>query len=78
MRAKDFEATVKHAPFRRFTIHLDGRSVDVDHPEQVFLTPDKTTVVVALADSGIQILDMDLISSLSVKPRGRALTKSAA
>jgi hypothetical protein len=76
MRAKDFEATVKHTPFRPFTIHLDGRSIDVGHPEQVFVTPDKTTIVVALPDEGIQILDMDLISSLSVKNRGRSSAKA--
>jgi hypothetical protein len=77
MKAKDFEATLKHTPFRRFTINVDGQSVNVDHPEQVLLTADKSTVVVALRDSGIQILDMDLISSLSVKGRGRASTKAA-
>ena len=77
MRAKDFEATLKHTPFRRFTIHLDGRSIDVDHPEQVLLTPHKTTVVVALPDEGIQILDMELISSLSLKGRGRSSAKAA-
>ena len=76
MKARDFEATLKHAPFRRFTIHMDGRSVDVDHPEQVLLTPDKSTVVVALPDTGIQILDMDLISSLSIKGRNRTSTKA--
>ena len=75
MKARDFEATLKHTPFRRFTIHLDSRSIDVDHPEQVLLTTDKSTVVVALPDTGIQILDMDLISSLSVKGRGRTSTK---
>ena len=77
MRARDFEATLKHAPFRRFTINVDGHSIEVDHPEQVLLTADKSTVVVALRDSGIQILDMDLISSLSVTGRAKSSTKSA-
>ncbi len=77
MKADDFESTLNHTPFRRFTIHIDGRSVDVDHPEQVLLTRDKSTVVVALPDSGIQILDMDLISSLSMKGRSRANSKSS-
>ena len=77
MKAADFESTVKHTPFQRFTIHIDGKSVDVDHPDQVLLTRDKNTVVVALPDSGIQILDMDLISSLSMKGRSRSASKSA-
>lgn len=77
MKAVDFESTLKHTPFRRFTIHADGKSVDVDHPEQVLLTPDKNTVVIALPDSGIQIFDMDLISSLSMKARSRSSSKSS-
>ena len=76
MKARDFEATLKHTPFRRFTIQVDGQAIGVDHPEQVLLTSDKATVVVALPDAGIQILDMDLISSLSIKGRGRASTKA--
>jgi hypothetical protein len=77
MKARDFEATLRHTPFRRFRINVDGQSVEVDHPEQVLLTADKSTVVVALRDSGIQILDMDLISSLSVTGRAKSSTKSA-
>jgi len=77
MKARDFEATLKHTPFRRFTIKADGQSIDVDHPEQVLLTSDKSTVVIALPDAGIQILDMDLISSLSIKGRGRSQAKAA-
>ncbi|MEO7300160.1 MAG: hypothetical protein ABI042_16470 [Verrucomicrobiota bacterium] len=77
MKAADFESTLKHTPFRRFTIHIDGKSVDVDHLEQVLLTRDKSTVVVALPDAGIQILDMDLISSLSMKGRTRSTSKAS-
>lgn len=77
MKAEDFESILKHAPFKRFTIHVDGRSVDVDHPEQVYVTPDKRTVIVALPDSGIQILDMELISSISIRGRGRSSRKAS-
>ena len=63
-------------PFRQFTVLVDGRSVDVNHPDQVLLTPDKSTVVVALPDSGIQLLDMELISSLSLKAHRRVSPKA--
>ncbi len=76
MKAKEFEATLRHVPFKRFTIHVDGRSVDVDHPEQVLMTADKSTIVIAMPDSGIQIVDMERISSLSMKGRGAARIKT--
>ncbi|MDW8309243.1 MAG: hypothetical protein RMK20_07700 [Verrucomicrobiales bacterium] len=77
MKPEEFESILKLAPFKRFTIHVDGRSIDVDHPEQVFVTPDKSTVIVALPDAGIQILDMELISSISIRGRGRSSRKAA-
>jgi len=76
MNATDFESTLKQMPFRRFTIHIGGKSVDVNHPEQVLVTQNKNTVVVALPDSGIQILDMELISSISLKGSSRSKSKS--
>ena len=69
MRAKSFEETLRHTPFRTFEIHADGRNVLVDHPEQVLITPDKATVVVADRDGGLAILDMAHISSISLKGR---------
>lgn len=77
MKPQEFESILKHAPFKRFTIHLDGRSIDVDHLEEVLLTPDKQTAVVALPDAGIQILDMELISSIRVRGRGSSSRKAA-
>lgn len=77
MKPQEFESILKHAPFKRFTIRLGARSIDVDHPEQVLLTPDKQTVVVALPDSGIQIRDMELIRLVSIRGRGRSSRKAA-
>ncbi len=69
MHPKTLQDALQQAPFRPFNLHADGRVVRVLHPEQVFITPDKTTVIVAGMDGGLAILDMDHISSLSYAPR---------
>lgn len=76
VKPEEFESILGHAPFKRFTFHVDGRSIDVNHPEQVLLTPDKQTVVVALPDAGIQILDMERISSIRIRGRRSSSRKS--
>ncbi len=76
MRATSLEETLKHTPFRPFEIHADGRVIQVGHPEQVFVTPDRGTVIVGLPDGRIFIVDMDHISSLEVKSRSNKNSKS--
>lgn len=69
MDIKTLQDALHQAPFRPFNIHADGRIIRVQHPEQVLITPDKTTVVVAGMDGGLAILDLDHISSLSMAPK---------
>lgn len=69
MDIKTLQDALHQAPFRPFNIHADGRIIRVQHPEQVLITPDKTTVVVAGMDGGLAILDPDHISSLSMVPK---------
>jgi hypothetical protein len=71
MNPKSFEETLQQTPFRPFDIHADGRVISVHHPEQVFITPLRTTVIVAMADDSIRMVDMDHISSLTVRSRRR-------
>jgi hypothetical protein len=71
MRANTLQEALVHAPFRPFNIHADGRVVRVQHPEQVWVAPDKATVIVGAADGSLAILDLDHISSLSLAPRNR-------
>ncbi|MBI3417417.1 MAG: hypothetical protein HY043_19160 [Verrucomicrobia bacterium] len=71
MRLTTLEGTLHTAPFRPFELHTDGRTIPVLHPEQVMITPDKSTVVVAPLEGGVCILDLDRISLLTVKSRAR-------
>jgi hypothetical protein len=43
--------------------------LEVEHPEQVFLTPNKATIIVALRDDSLHIISLDLVSSLSMGNR---------
>ena len=69
MRITALVDAIRTAPFKPFEIHSDGRVVAVDHPEQIYLTPDRQTTVVAHPDGHLYILDVDRISSLTLKPR---------
>ncbi len=69
MKAPDFEQVAKNIPFRPFTINVDKRVVEASYPDQVFIAPDRSTVIVALPHLGIQIIEMDLISSIHVRRR---------
>jgi hypothetical protein len=70
MKVKDFELRLHARPFRPFDIRVDGEVVHILHPEQVFLTPDKTMIVADVGD-GIHIFDVDRISKLTVVKRSR-------
>jgi len=71
MKVKDFELRVRARPFRPFDMRVDGEVIHIVHPEQVFLTPDKTIVVADVGD-GIHIFDVDQISKLTVTKAKRA------
>jgi hypothetical protein len=66
-------------PFRPFTMNLaDGRKFRVDHPELVAVFPgmDRTAILAFPKKDAIEIIDLLLVSSLSVvegetKPRRR-------
>jgi hypothetical protein len=72
MELKTLLDVLHQAPFRPFDIQADSRGVRVGHPEQVFITPDKKTVIVAGMEGGLAILDLDHISSLSLAARRRS------
>ncbi len=78
MLASSFEGALRRTPFRPFDIHVDGRAIPVDHPEQVMTTPEKSTIVMIGSDGHIHILDMKRISSLTIKTRFRRGSSKAA
>jgi hypothetical protein len=54
-------------PFRPFTLHLaDGTSVDVTHPEAMLRTQSGRTVVVNTAGDEIEIIDLLLVTKLTL------------
>ena len=58
-------------PFQAFDIHLaDGRSVPVEHPEMLAISPPGRTIGVGLADGAIEVLDLLLVTSLKPRSNG--------
>jgi hypothetical protein len=69
MTAQQLRSLTQAQPFRPFDVHLaDGRSLPVEHPEVVAITPPGRTIAVGLSDGTIEIVDLFLVTSL--KPRG--------
>ncbi len=65
MTTPQFKAVLHASPFCPFDIQLaDGRSIRVTHPELVLITPGGRTIVVAVADDAIEIIDLLLVTSL--------------
>ncbi len=59
-------------PFHPFEIHLaDGRSLLVNHPECLAISPPGRTIGVGLADGTIEIVDLLLVTSLKPRANGR-------
>lgn len=58
-------------PFLPFDIHLaDGRSLPVEHPEFLAITPPGRTIGVGLRDGTIEIVDLLLVTSLKPRANG--------
>lgn len=61
----------QHQPFQPFDIFLaDGRSLAVEHPEVLALSPGGRTIGVGMADGTIEIVDLLLVTSLKPRPNG--------
>lgn len=68
MTVEQLRRMLRAEPFRPFEIFLaDGRSLPVEHPEVVAITPPGRTIGVGLADDTIEVVDLLLVTSL--KPR---------
>jgi hypothetical protein len=58
-------------PFQPFEIYLaDGRSIAVDHPELLALTPGGRTIGVAVEPDAIEVIDLLLVTSLKPRANG--------
>lgn len=55
------------SPFKPYKLCLaDGRSFEVRHPELVLITPGGRTVVVAVSDDAVTIIDLLLVTSIDI------------
>lgn len=60
-------------PFAAFDIHLaDGRTLPVEHPEVLAISPPGRTIGVGLADGTVEIVDLLLVTSLKPHANGAA------
>jgi hypothetical protein len=69
MTIEQLRSAHRAVPFRPFTIHLaDGRSLQVPHPDFLFITPAGRTVIVAHEDDSFSIIDLLLVTEIKVGP----------
>jgi hypothetical protein len=67
MTVTEFRILLHAEPFRPFIMHLaDGRSVPVRHREFALPSPSGRTVIVYQPDDSFEIIDLLLVTSLSV------------
>ena len=58
-------------PFQAFDIHLaDGRSLAVEHPEVLAITPPGRTIIIGLPDGTFEIVDLLLVTSQIARGNG--------
>jgi hypothetical protein len=61
-------------PFKAFDVHLaDSRTLTVEHPAQLAISPTGRTFHVAHADDTVETVDLLLVVSL--KPRGNGAVR---
>jgi hypothetical protein len=73
MASNELRKAYRARPFRPFRVHLaDGREIPVTHPELLALSPDGRTAAVFVPGEGFEILDVPLVTGISVKRGGRS------
>lgn len=75
MKLKNLEEALHKAPFMPFIIHIDGKEIFVEHPDQVLFSHDRATIVVAPSDNRFHIIETNEIKFLSLARREKS-TKS--
>jgi hypothetical protein len=66
MTIEQFTAALRAEPFRPFVLHaVSGKEYRVNHPEMALRTPSGRTVVVVTGDETFELLDLNLMKSIS-------------
>ena len=69
MRAEDLQEVIRAQPFRPFALMLaDGIRLAVPHPEWIYLTPTKKTVIHATPNDRLRIPDVAQLLGVEVEP----------
>jgi hypothetical protein len=64
-------------PFQPFDIYLaDGRTLPVEHPEFLAVSPPGRTIGVGRDDGTIEVIDLLLVTSLKPRPNGQHRRRS--
>ena len=64
-------------PFQAFDIHLaDSRTLTVEHPEQLAISPTGRTIHVAHTDDTVETVDLLLVVSVKPRPNGAQRRRS--
>ncbi len=68
MTTEQLRGAIKAVPFRPFSLRVaDGREIPVPHPDFIMYAPTTPrTTVVTLPDGTIEVLDLLLITGLSI------------
>jgi len=78
MTISEFRNMLSAKPFHAFTINLaDGRSIPVKHREFALPSPSGRTVIVYQPDDSFDIIDILLVTSLSVNGKKRPNRKQS-
>jgi hypothetical protein len=73
MTITEFRNLLQAQPFRAFTIHLaDGRSIPLNHREFALASPSGRTVIVYQPDDSFDVIDLLLVTSLTVNGKKRS------
>jgi hypothetical protein len=67
MTTSEIRQLLRGAASRPFTVHADGKTYFIDHPELAALTPPgKTLVVFHKEDNAFDLVDLELIVRVEV------------
>lgn len=76
MTINEFRNLLQAEPFRVFTINLaDGRSILVKHREFALPSPSGRTVIVYQPDDSFDVIDLSLVTSLTVNGKRSQIRK---
>jgi len=70
MIGKEIRKLYEAAPFAPFRVHMaNGKSVDIPHPEFMFISRTGRRMIVDMPDDTFEIIDLSLVTSVETLPK---------